>query len=125
MQAFNLSIVDQFIMELEADVLRRLHKDERTPTAEVTFLSAQSQMWIFAIYELLRTWRERAKDVIKLHENGGLKLKIEALSKELGFRHVGREIRADQLLKVLDDPSLIDQIKGDIREIHIPFARIE
>ncbi len=38
---------------------------------------------------------------------------------------MGREIRADQLRKVLDDPSLIDQVKDDIREIHIPFARIE
>ncbi len=34
MQVFNLSIVDQFIMELEADVLRRLQEDEHTPAAE-------------------------------------------------------------------------------------------
>ena len=60
MQAFNLSIVDQFIMGLEYEVLEKLVQEERTPLAEAVFLPAQSQMWIFAIYGVLRTWRERA-----------------------------------------------------------------
>src|SRR5262249_7981770 len=76
MQIYNLALVDQFIMELEEDVLRKLMQEERTPS-ETMFLSAQSQMWIFAAYELMRTWRERATDVLNLHKNGGLKLKIE------------------------------------------------
>ena len=82
-------------------------------------------MWIFGAYELLRTWRERAQDVLKLHKNGGLKLKIEALRKDIGFRHVGRELQADQLQQVLDDSKIIAKIEEDIRLIHIPFARIE
>ena len=102
MQIYNLAIVDQFIMELEEDVLRKLLQEERTPS-ETMFLSAQSQMWIFAAYELMRTWRERAADVLNLHKNGGLKLKIEALRKPQGFVHVGREIRADQLQRIMDD----------------------
>ena len=125
MQVFNSAVVDKFIMQLEYDVLRRLHEEERTPVPETTFLSAQSQMWIFAAYEILRTWRERAKDVLKLHKNGGLKLKIDALKNDLGFRHGGREIRAEQLQKVLDDPSLVTRIGEDLRVIHIPFARLE
>src|SRR6266704_2447173 len=80
MQIYNLSIVDQFIMELEEEVLRKLLHDERTPP-ETMFLSAQSQMWIFAAYELMRTWRERIRDVLVLHKNGGLKLKIDALKR--------------------------------------------
>jgi hypothetical protein len=78
MQAFNVSIVDQFIMDLEHDVLRKLDNEESTPMPEVTFLSAQSQMWIFAVYELLRTWRERARDAVQLFEHGGLRHKIDA-----------------------------------------------
>jgi hypothetical protein len=125
MQAFNLSIVDQFIMKLEYDTLRELNDEESTPMPEATFLSAQSQMWIFAAYEILRTWRARATDVIKWHKNGALKLKIGALEKELGYVHPGRKMRANQLRQVLDDPTIIDKIKSDLRIVHIPFARIE
>lgn len=125
MQAFNLAVVDKFITQLEYDVLRRLNEDERTPFPETVFLSAQSQMWIFAAYEILRTWRERAKDVVKWHENGGLKLKIEALKKDLGFRHGGREIRARQLQNIINDPSLVTKIRDDLRRTHILFARLE
>jgi hypothetical protein len=125
MQAFNLSVVDQFIMQLEYDVLRRLRDEESTPGPEAIFLSAQSQMWIFAAYEVLRTWRERANDVLKLCKNGGLRLKISALEKELGFLHVGREIRAEQLRRVLDDPTIVQKIEDDLKISHIPFARLE
>ena len=29
------------------------------------FVSALSQMWVFAAYELLRTWRQRAREIMK------------------------------------------------------------
>jgi hypothetical protein len=124
MQIYNLAIVDQFIMDLEEDVLRKLLQEERTPS-ETTFLSAQSQMWIFAAYELMRTWRERATDVLNLRKNGGLKLKIEALRKPQGFVHVGREIRADQLQRIVDDNNAIERIREDLRLAHIPFGNLE
>ena len=123
-QAFNLAIVDKFIMELEYEVLRKLNEEEHVPM-EATFLSAQTQMWIFAVYEILRTWRERAKEVVKLKENGGLKLKVDALRRDRGFRHFGRELRADQIEAVIDSPKIIDDIKVDLRFTHIPFVRIQ
>jgi len=120
----NLAIVDQFIMELEEDVLQKLWAEERTPP-ETMFLSAQSQMWIFAAYELMRTWQEIAKDVLKLHKNGGLQLKIDTLKKPQGFLHVGREIRADQLQRVMEDKTAIKGIEEDLRLSHIPFGNLE
>jgi hypothetical protein len=124
MQIYNLAIVDQFIMELEEDVLRKLLQEERTPS-ETTFLSAQSQMRIFATYELMRTWRESATDVLNLHKNGGLKLKIEALRKPQGFVHVGREIRADRLERIMKDKAAIGCLQEDLRLAHIPFGNLE
>ena len=64
-QAFNVALVDEFVMKLELDLLRQQFREERTPIPEAMFVSAQSQMWIFAAYELMRTWRQRAKDMIK------------------------------------------------------------
>ena len=87
MQTLNLSIVDQFLMGLEYDTLQKLNDQESTPT-EATFLSAMSQMWIFAAYELLRTWRQRAKEVLKLVQSGGLAQKVEALERSAGKFHV-------------------------------------
>jgi len=125
MQAFNLAIIDEFATRLEYDLLKRLHEQEATPVPEATFVSAQSQMWIFATYELMRTWRQRAKDMIKWSENGGLEAKLRVLEKNLGYQHFGRQLRAQQIKQVLAEPSIIDKIKRDHRLTHILFARIE
>ncbi len=124
MQITGIAVVDQFIMGLEYDVLQELRETERTPPGAF-FLSAQTQMWIFAVYELLRTWRERAKDIIKLAKNGGLELKIQALEKKLPYRHYGQELRASQLRKVVSDPGIVETIAADLRLTHILFANLE
>jgi hypothetical protein len=124
-QATNIDIVDRFIMQLEYDVLRRLHQDERTPGPEAAFLSAQSQMWIFAVYELLRTWRQRATDMIKWHDNGGLKKKLAALQEPQGFVHTGRNLRSRQLQEAIDDPRVIARLRDDKRLTHMAFRRLE
>jgi hypothetical protein len=101
MQAVNLDIVAQFLTDLEYKVLRELNQEERTPP-NAFFLNAQSQMWIFAVYELIRTWEERARDIIKWAQNGGLQHKLSHLqSEQKGFLHFGREIRIDQLKAVI------------------------
>lgn len=124
MQAVNLDIVDQFLTDLEYRVLRALHQEERTPP-NAFFLNAQSQMWIFAAYELIRTWDERAKDIIKWAKNGGLQHKLAHLQAEqTDFLHFGREIRIDQLKAVLADPTIVSSLDRQIRHIHIQYERL-
>lgn len=124
MQATNLGVVDQFCMTLE-DRLRQSHFDESpTRLPDAVFLSAQSQMWIFAAYEALRTWRQRAKEAIRWAENGGLAIKIADLRKDVGFRHTGRLIRANQLQRLIDQPIRIDKLRDDLRRVHIPYERM-
>lgn len=125
MQVTNLTVVDQAIMGLEQRVLHRLIDEERTPSDDAVFLLALSQMWIFAAYELLRTWRQRAKDIVKWAENGGLASKIEAMQGDLGYRHPAREFRVNQLQKALDDPSVVDTVRASLRKSHIVFSRLE
>lgn len=125
MQAFNLAIVDQWLTELEYQVLQKLEEEERTPLPETAFLSAQSQMWIFAAYELMRTWRRRAHDMVKWAKNGGLAQKLAALEKEQGYRHFGREYRANQIRAVIADPNRVKAIMHDLKRTHILFARLE
>jgi len=125
MQAFNLAIVDKFLMELESQLLQKLVDEERTPLPEAAFLSAQSQMWIFAAYELMRTWRQRARDMIKWAESGGLEQKLAALKKEQGYQHFGRLYRAGQIKAVLADPDRVSAIQRDLKRAHMLFARLE
>jgi hypothetical protein len=65
MQALNLNIVDNFLERQEAQLLAEYMEDERTPFPAVLFVSALSQMWVFALYEFLRTWRERAENILR------------------------------------------------------------
>ncbi len=125
MQALNLSIVDQFLMGLEYDTLQKLNDQESTPMPEATFLSAMSQMWIFAAYELLRTWRQRAKEVLKLVHNGGLAQRVEGLERSAGKFHVAQQIRASQFRRALNDPNIGARISDDLRAIHIPMSQLE
>jgi hypothetical protein len=125
MQVTNLSIIDNWLSVLEDDMARLHARMEGTPVAEAMFLSAQSQMWIFAAYELLRTWRARAKDTLKLAQNGGLGLKITELRKDVGFHHINREMRAVLLERLEADPTLLDRLRDDLRRTHIVFSRME
>src|SRR6266403_1670840 len=124
-QAFNIALVDEFVMKLELNLLRQQFQEERTPVAEAAFVSAQSQMWIFAAYELMRTWRQRGKDMIKWADNGGLEPKLATLRRKTAFVHFGREFRARQIEQVLASPALLQRLRDDLRRTYIPFARME
>lgn len=125
MQAQNLAIVDHFLNGLEQHVMRRLFEEDRTPIDHAMFLNAQSQMWIFAAYEVMRTWRQRAKDMVKWHDNGGLRMKLEALEENQGFIHDGNIRRAAMVREVIADPTIVQSLRDDLKRTHILFARME
>ena len=67
MQARNIAMVDlSIIRPMEADALAAYMKREKTPLEHLLPLSALSQMWSFSLYEFLRTWRQRAKELLEL-----------------------------------------------------------
>lgn len=109
-QAQGLNLVDQFLMRLEYKGLRELFETDSTPP-DTHFLLAQSQMWIFAAYELLRTWRQRASEIIKWHANHGLKQKLSSLKErdKAGY-HFGLRIRIEQIERVLNDEAIVAEL---------------
>jgi len=60
MQAQNLAVADHFLNGLDQRVMKRLFLEDRTPIDDAMFLNAQSQMWILAAYEVMRTSLQRA-----------------------------------------------------------------
>lgn len=124
MQAMNLGMVDTALEDLERALLRRYVVEERTPLDDAAFLSALSQMWLFAAYELLRTWRQRVKDAVRWHESGTLEEKIAGYRTDIGFVHHGRLARADLLQGLLDDPGQVESIRRALRATHILFSQL-
>ena len=64
MQAQNIAMVNAHIINVERDMYREYMEHERTPVPQASFTSALSQMWIFALYELLRTWQQRVQELV-------------------------------------------------------------
>lgn len=124
MQATNLGIVDQFLTGLEFQVLQESFQDDRDISG-MMFLNAQSQMWMFSAYELLRTWRQRIRETLDLLNTGELHVRIDELLKDQGFRHYGMEIRAKQLRRVLKSPDSRRLMEEDLRIAHVLYKQLD
>ena len=68
MQATNLEVVDELLVGIERQVLDEYMETDRLPLPTAVIASALSQLWIFGVYELLRTWRQRTRDVVRFAE---------------------------------------------------------
>lgn len=124
-QALNVSMVDKWLMRLESEVRdTRFGEEKRNREGEI-FLGALSQMWLFAIYELLRTWRERAKNIQKWASNGGLPLKLAALEKNRAYPHLAQEAFIGLLKRVIADSSIVTEIADDLARTHVLFGQLE
>lgn len=124
MQATNLGIVDQFLTDLESTMLRESFQDDRDISGMI-FLNAQSQMWMFSAYELLRTWRQRIRETTALLKAGKLQGRIDELLQDQGFRHYGMETRAKLLRRVLETPGSLQLMEEDLRVTHVLYRRLD
>ena len=66
MQALNIALSDQALRDWETALMREYLESDGTPIQSAVFVSAFSQLWLFGLYELLRTWRERVDEIIKI-----------------------------------------------------------
>jgi hypothetical protein len=133
MQALNVDAVDGYLEQLEGELLEEYIDRERTPTASALFVSALSQMWVFATYELLRTWRQRVSEVIDWGDTlEGLAgderdAAIEAKRREIARR--GAELRdADARWQVFEragEPRFIKELRSAVNRTERPFRDIE
>jgi len=123
-QAMNLTIIDEFVMDLEYDYLRAKFNETSSPYDSV-FLSAQSQMWIFSAYELLRTWMQKAKGYVHTAKNSGLHQKLEHLKRDRGYVNYTALQKADEVQALIDEPSLVKALEDDLARINFLFIRLE
>ncbi|KAA2235859.1 hypothetical protein [Salinarimonas soli] len=126
MQATNVALVDSFIMPMESEARAYRSADEGIDVGHAMLLNALSQQWLFAVYELLRTWRERVKDVLKWKVNGGLELKAATLEKSKPSElNLGRSAFARALRRIIADPAITNRIEDDLARTHVLFRQLE
>lgn len=71
MQSQNLALVHSHLAMLEDEMVREYDERGQTPHKTVALVSALSQMWIFALYEVLRTWRQMVDEVLSRRTGAG------------------------------------------------------
>ncbi|NWL87474.1 hypothetical protein DMN77_07640 [Paenibacillus sp. 79R4] len=111
MQAMNIGIIDPNITQFEYNLLETYIEKERTPSFEAMTVGAFSQMWIFALYEVLRLWRERKYDFSKLFKNAGIELKLKSLADNEDHMNLTLHARRRQLEKFRDDQFFRDEVE--------------
>ena len=123
-QAMNLTIVDEFIMDLEYGYLRSKFDETNTPYQSM-FLSAQSQMWIYSAYELMRTWREKISKYVKAADNGGLPLKLKELQKPIDYENYTIQKRIEEINLLIENPDLVETMRDDLSRTQMLFTQME
>lgn|SRR5574337_19514 len=123
MQGMNVAIVDSFVTDQEYALLREYIEIERTPTQQAMFVSALSQMWIFALYELLRTWKARIRKLKTWKENGAIDGMLERLQNDT--HNLGAFMRTRHLERVRDDPEFIRTMDAQLNSVEGVFRMTE
>ncbi len=135
MQAMNLGFVDDFLADLESRLLAEYRALDKTPLDSAAFVSALSQLWIFGVYELLRTWRQRARDALSLAEvlnsadPNARAARMERERERIRGTSPYPEAAGDDRLRVLErislDQSFIAAIRMAADKTESVFRRIE
>lgn len=135
MQAMNLGLVDGFLEDLETQVLQEYMERERTPSESASFLSALSQVWLFGLYEVLRTWRQRVQELVRLSdglavlpaEEGRTRLDQE-LERARSTSLYSEDLESDRsriVKRVATDPDFVSQMRSAYDHVEALFRRIE
>lgn len=124
MQAMNIGIIDPNITQYEYILLETYIEKEKTPSFEAMTVGAFSQMWIFALYEVLRLWRDRRYEFSKLFKNGGIELKLKKLSTD-DEMNITLLDRRKQLEKYGEDQSFRNEIEYCWEQLEPVYRMVE
>jgi hypothetical protein len=136
MQAQNIALVDLMVIRgMEAQLLQAYYENDRVPIDLAMLLGGIGQMWIYYLYEFMRTWRQRAQEIITASEEHGLQetadKKAEArLKQRAALEKRRKHIRMTpnfqgEHLERIDDPEFIAGIRAYRDNTEIMFRRLE
>jgi hypothetical protein len=137
MQAQNVALVDLMVIrDMEGGLLHAYYdNDDRMPIDVGMLVGAISQMWIYYLYEFMRTWRQRAQELITASEEHErqetTEKKTETRAKQQAVldnrrKHVRLTPNFQgQHLERIDDPKFIASIRAYRDKTEVMFRRLE
>jgi hypothetical protein len=120
MQGQNVMLVDFYLRDLEDDLLSEYVERERSPVQSAMFVSAISQMWIFAVYELLRTWRQLVKEL----RSGGTVSPSKSRDQR-SLPNISEDMREHHRTKYANDAVFREEVKLASKLIDPLYRRID
>ncbi len=134
MQAMNVDLVDGYLEDWEAQLLQEYMQLGRTPLESAVFVSALSQMWVFAAYELLRTWRQRVREIVKWSDTlralddagreAALATKRAAVARRAA-EVLDADVRWQVFERAANEPAFVDELRLARNRTEIAFRNIE
>jgi hypothetical protein len=134
MQALNIGVVSQILYDMEHQLLIEYIEQDRTPPTAVV-VSAISQLWIFGIYELLRTWRQRTNEVLKF---GLSSTELSEIAREQQIAARVEKVRNDSADPAFANPAITrafeiaardqtfrEALRVALDRSEVPFRRLE
>ncbi|MBW1992989.1 MAG: hypothetical protein JRI77_00905 [Deltaproteobacteria bacterium] len=135
MQALNLDVVDNLLEQMESQLLDESMETERTPLPTAAIVSALSQLWIFGVYELLRTWRQRVIEVLCFSDeiiSSDQREKLQRLAeqkekirKSSACPERSEPSPARALERVVSEPQFAENLRNALHRSEQPFRQIE
>jgi len=145
MQAQNIAIVDRIVRHFEHEALEGFYKNDSFSIDDLYSLSAMTQVWVFALYEFLRTWLQRTSKLIGYGErSAALKtdeeraaylktIEVEAQEKAkhvklapvFYYEHVAQVGDEKFIKSVRDYRESIKELLRDVEAIRMPLAKHE
>ena len=125
MQGQNVMLVDFYLQDLEGELLREYIESERTPFPATLIVSALNQMWIFGLYELLRTWRQRVRDLKQKAPKTAVPPPANGPEAEPAPTELATLYPQRQLQRLRDDPTFAADLNEAYDRIEPLFRRIE
>lgn len=133
MQAMNVDLVDDYLEEQEERLLQEYIERERAPIPTALFVSALSQMWVFAAYELVRTWRERVQEILQWARtlatlDGDERAAAVAAKREEIERRASEARDAEvrwQVFERVDDPGFVEELRSALNRTEVAYHAVE
>jgi hypothetical protein len=133
-QAFNIGLVSQILDDMEHQILLEYMAGDRTPPSAMV-VSAISQLWVFGLYELLRTWRQLSLEILKFG-TAAVKLSDDAREQRIAeqkekFRQstadpeISRPAHAHAFELSARDEEFRDVLRNGLDRSELPFRRLE
>jgi hypothetical protein len=137
MQAQNVALVDLLVIRgMETELLQAYREnDDRLPIDVGMLVGAISQMWVYYLYEFMRTWRQRAQELIDASEEHERQETAEKKTETRAKQRAALEKRRKHLrltpnfhgdhLERIDDPEFIASIWAYRNRTELMFRRLE